>query len=177
MTKQTNYRFSPIENKEALLEAVNYVTRQATKMIFSIEGWTCPIKYVTIFAHYDDEYHKLLEIVSELGDRKELDNGVVVTLKEPLIAPGMTLDVNGKIEEITHRIERIRIRMPDPYRMQVGCADYDFENDLKGYEFLVSAEADLVQGIKLIERPDKEMVEFSDPDYDVLGYVVEPSDK
>jgi hypothetical protein len=56
--------------------------------------------------------------------------------------------------------------------MQVGCNDFEVQ-DYKKFkaEYLPKHPSNL----RLIERPEYEMVEFFDPDYDVLAYVVSKS--
>ncbi len=68
-----------------------------------------------------------------------------------------------------NELSLLRIRKPDPYRMQVGCNDFKVPDyhDFKR-KYLDKNQSNL----RLIERPEYEMVEFYDPDYDVLAYVV-----
>ena len=54
--KRSLYRFSPITNEQTMLAAIEYISKEATRMLFREKGYTLPIKYVTIFAHYDKEY-------------------------------------------------------------------------------------------------------------------------
>jgi hypothetical protein len=79
-----------------------------------------------------------------------------VTLSEPIIVNANT---------ITH----LRIRKPDKERPQVGCNDFDVPDYSTFKEQYLPLYPD---NLKLIKRPEYEMIEFSHPDYDALSYVV-----
>lgn len=151
------YRFSPIETKEELFKAVNYVAMQSTKLCQKITGETLPITYLTICAHYLDEYDELIKIASTLGEVVDANNGIAVMPLKPIKTAG-------------HTVPKLRIRKPDPYRTQVGCNDFDPGNyqDFKQKYVAVNP-----NNLRVIERPDYEMIEFYDPDFDVFSYVVE----
>lgn len=163
------YLFSPISETSVILDAVGYVAKEATKMLFRSQGYTLPIKYVTLFAHYDSEYDELIKLSTELGTQSVTNNGVKTLLTNPIEVLAMKLDVNGQREDVTHLVESIRIRKPDPYRMQVGCCDFEYNSD---YEWLAGTETIANSRVRRILRKDLDMVEFHDPDFDVLGYVV-----
>jgi len=150
------YRFSPIQNQKELFAAVAYIAEQTTTLCQKITGERLPIPYLTIFAHYPDEYDVMRAIVAELGAITEANNGIAVELDQPLPAAGQSLT-------------RLRIRRPDPYRMQVGCNDFDPGDYPTFKQHHLAAHPD---NLRLIERPDYEMIEFFDPDFDVLAYVV-----
>jgi hypothetical protein len=153
------YRFSPIQNKEQLLKAVEYVAKQNTKLSKKVLGKPLSIKSLTIFAHYQQEYEQLVNILLEMGTKLKEHNGLYVSLNEPIKV--------GK-----NSIIRIRARQPDPYRMQVGCSDFEVENYLSFKETYLVKHA---QNLRLIPRADGEMIEFFDSDIDTLGYVVSKS--
>ena len=150
------YRFSPIESKEELLDAVQYVASKASELSKRVTGIEYQIVTLTVFAHYPEEYEKLREISLELGEFDHENNGVFVKLHEP-------------INLSSGKLELLRIRKPDPYRMQVGCCDFevgDYERFKRAYLQKNS------QSLRLIERPEYEMIEFFSPDYDILAYVL-----
>jgi hypothetical protein len=150
------YRFSPIQNKEKLLEAVTYVAMQTSSLCQKVIDQVFPIFSLTIFAHYPDEYEMLTKLLHEMGEPFNENNGPRVLLREPI-----------KVGE--HTITHLRIRHPDPYRMQVGCNDFNVPDytDFKE-KYLISHPDHL----RLIERKEYEMIEFFHPDFDVLAYVV-----
>lgn len=150
------YRFSPITSKDALVQAVIYTAEKTSELCQKIVGEAFPISSLTIFSHYPSEYEALVTILSGMGTPKNENNGPRVRLHEPLAAGKNTL---------TH----LRIRKPDPYRMQVGCNDFevaDYENFKQQYLMKNP------NSLRIIERSEYEMIEFFDPDYDVLAYAV-----
>ncbi len=149
------YRFSPIQNEEQLIKAVNYVATKTTELCKKVIGIKFPIKSLTIFSHFQDEYENLTKILSSLGTPYNENNGPRVTLFNPL-------RVSGNV--ITH----LRIRKPDPERPQVGCNDFETSYEPFKKQYL-DARPD---HLRLIKRPTYEMIEFFDPNFDVLAYIV-----
>lgn len=152
----TVYRFSPISSKEKLLEAVQYVASSATKLGQQVVGEEYPINSLTIFSHYQDEFAKLKEILLEMGKLDHENNGPFVQLNNPITLPNNDLQL-------------LRVRQPDPYRLQVGCCDFQVPN----YEEFKSVFLNKnPNNLRLITRPEYEMIEFFDPNFDILAYVV-----
>jgi hypothetical protein len=150
------YRFSPIKDEKELREAVVYVADKTSNLAKKIIGETLPISSLTIFAHYFDEFEKLSGMVKTLGDFVNENNGPRIALHEPIKV--------GK-----NIIIHLRIRKPDPYRAQVGCNDFDIPDYVAFKdEYLPKHPSNL----RLIKREDYEMIEFFDPDFDVLAYIV-----
>jgi len=91
-----------------------------------------------------------------MGKRFNENNGPRIVLNNPIII--------GK-----NKIEYLRIRKPDTYRMQTGCCDFivDDYNDFKKTSLHRNK-----TNLRLIKRDEYEMIEFFDPDFDVLAYVV-----
>jgi len=151
------YRFSPITSESELIEVIHYIIEQELILSSNAINKILPITYLTIFSHYSDEYGGLVKIIEKLGDVTDANNGVKAKLYTP-------------IKSDDQEISEIRVRKPDPYRMQVGCCDFsvvdyqDFKND----------HLENNKNLRLIERADYEMIEFFDPDFDVLAYTVSP---
>jgi hypothetical protein len=150
------YRFSPIDSKENLIRAVRYVASETSAMAEKIIGKNLPISSLTIFSHYPEEFEFLSKLALALGILYNENNGPRVTLSEPIIVNANT---------ITH----LRIRKPDKERPQVGCNDFDVPDYSTFKEQYLPLYPD---NLKLIKRPEYEMIEFSHPDYDALSYVV-----
>ena len=151
------YRFSPIQSKEALLKAVEYVATTTTELAKKVVGEIFPIQSLTIFSHDRLEYEILIKILADLGTPYDENNGPRMTLHQPIVVGNNT---------ITH----LRIRKPDPDRPQVGCNDFETDYDSFKNEYL----AKHPDNLRLIKRPTYEMIEFSVPEFDVLAYVVSP---
>lgn len=150
------YRFSPIQNQEELLDTISYIASKATELCKKITGEEYPIATLTVFSHYPREFEKLKEIALSMGTLDSENNGPYVKLHNPTQLP-------------KNKLELLRIRKPDPYRMQVGCCDFE----VKDYqEFKDKYLASNPDNLRVIERPKYEMIEFFDPDYDVLAYVL-----
>ena len=151
------YKFSPIMSEATLIEAVHYVIDQEALLSSKAINQVLPITYLTIFAHYMDEYDNLVKIIERLGDISDANNGIKSKLHSPIMAG------NQEIREL-------RVRKPDPYRMQVGCCDFGIAD----YNAFKDGHLENNKNLRLIERPDYEMIEFFDPDLDVLAYIVNP---
>ena len=150
------YRFSPITNKDQLLEAIDYVAQQTTQLSTKITGREYPIGYLTIFSHYSDEFDGLIKIVQNLGVQDGANNGFSFLLHKPIVL-------------LRGDLTRVRIRKPDPYRMQVGCDDFVVPDFIEFRNEFLDTHPD---NLRLIKRPEHEMIEFFDPSFDVLAYVV-----
>lgn len=150
------YRFSPIKDEKQLREAVIYIADKTSELAKEIIGKSLSISSLTIFAHYPDEFEKLSGVAKTIGNLFNEHNGPRVALHKPI-----------KARENT--ISHLRIRKPDPYRMQVGCGDFDVPD----YETFKNENLLKYQNnLRLIKREEYEMVEFFHPDFDVLAYVV-----
>ena len=149
------YRFSPIQGKDQLIEAVQYVAMQTSKLVEKIIGKVLPITYLTIFSHSQPEYETLVKILATMGTPYSANNGLRATLSTPIVA--------GK-----NSINHLRIRKPDPERPQVGCNDFGVDYESFKNQYLAAHP----ENLRLIKRPEYEMIEFFDPSFDVLAYVV-----
>lgn len=145
----------PIQSKQELLETVRYVAMETSRLAQKIVGKALPIKSLTIFAHSQPEYELLIQILADMGKSYNFNNGPRVELCEPSI-----VDSN----QITH----LRIRKPDPDRPQVGCNDFETDYEAFKKEYL-SKHPD---NLRLVKRPEYEMIELHDPEFKVLAYVV-----
>lgn len=151
-----SYRFSPIQNLEQLLEAIEYTAQTTSQLSQRIIGTTFPIHTLTIFSHSEEEFEILKALLNTMGSPYNENNGPRVTLHEPIVVG---------TDAITH----LRIRHPDPDRPQVGCNDFDVEDY---EEFKTTYLAQHPEHLILIRRPEYEMIEFRHPEFGVLAYVV-----
>jgi hypothetical protein len=154
--RKMNYKFSPIKNDQELRNAICYVAEQTSKLCYQITGQEYPIEYLTIFSHFEDEFDTLRKIVEPLGEIIEANNGYAVKLEKP-------------IQLKNNELYRVRIRKPDPERPQVGCNDFavpDYGTFKNTYLQIKP------NNLRLINRPEYDMIEFFDPNFDVLAYVI-----
>lgn len=148
---------SPIRSKEDIITIVRVIAEKVECLVSRTIGRELPITYLTIFSHHPHEYNRFVEWTSELGTKSEANNGVRFALKEPIQTAGGA-------------VKSIRIRQPDPYRSQIGCADVRVE-DYKKFE--AEELPKHPDNLRLIERPEYGMIEFFDFDAnDVLVYVL-----
>lgn len=159
------YRFSPIENKEQLIEAIKYVHFACYKLCKqSFDEHLPNAGNIGIFCHYDDEYEQLLAIRKELTESSDDPNQKYFKLHEPIIIPAQE-----DVPETTYT--HLYIRKPDPYRHHVG--DIDFYLAPEQYKVLKQSLLDgkVIKGARVFPRNDLDMIELYDPDIDALGYV------
>lgn len=98
----------------------------------------------------------LCDLLNTMGESVGENNGPRVKLFEPIQVAGNT-------------IAYLRIRTPDDEHPQVGCNDFEVED----YAVFKLAYLDAYpQNLRLIVRADYELIEFFDPEYDVLAYVL-----
>ena len=144
-------------SKEDIIKIVQVIAQKVENLIQRTIGHELPITYLTIFSHNKNEYNRFIEWLSELGIKSEANNGVKFELKKP-------------IETVGGEIKNIRVRNPDPYRSQIGCADVKVEN----YDSFKNEELPKhPDNLRIPEHPKYEMIEFFDLDSnDVLAYVM-----
>lgn len=159
------YRFSPIESKEGLQEAIKHTHFECFKLCKQSFGKYLPVAgNIGIFCHNENEYAFLTNLRKELTESSDNINQKYFRLHEPITIPAEN-DIPETI--YTH----LYIRKPDPYRAQVG--DVDFVLDETKYTELKNSllTGTLVKGARVFERPDLDMVELYDFGVDALGYV------
>jgi len=159
------YRFSPIKNEQELLEAIKHthfgcfeLCKKAFCRYFSVAG------NIGVFCHYDGEYKFLTDLRKKLAEESDNLNQKYFRLHKPIVIPA-----RGDIPETTYTY--LYIRRPDQYRAQVGDVDFVI-GDKECVELKESLQkGSQINGAKIFDRPDLDMVELSDPDIDALTYV------
>lgn len=159
------YQFSPIENKEQLLEAIKYTHFACHKLCKQSLGSYLPnAGNMGIFCHYDDEYERLVAIRKEITEQSDNPDQKYFKLHEPIVVAAQ-----DDVSETTYT--HLYIRRPDPYRHHVG--DVDFYLEQQQYDELKQSLIDgkQIKGARVFPRNDLDMIELYDPDVDALGYV------
>ncbi|MDB5178821.1 MAG: hypothetical protein JWN01_764 [Patescibacteria group bacterium] len=159
------YRFSPIQSKQELLEAIAYTHFACYGLCEQSFGKCLPnAGNIGIFCHYDDEYERLVAIRRELTEPSDDPNQKYFELHEPIVVAA-----KDNVPETTYT--HLYIRKPDPYRHHVG--DVDFYLEAEEYTKLKQSLQDgkLIPGARLFPRQDLDMIELYGPDVDALGYV------
>lgn len=159
------YRFSPIENREQLLEAIKHIHFACFELCKEALGNFLPVAgNMGVFCHYDSEYQLLTKLREEMTEASDNLNQKYFRLQEPIVIPA-----KDDVPETTYTY--LYIRRPDQYRAQVGDVDFVIEDNryLELKEVLQNGSQ--INGAKVFDRPDLDMIELSDPDIDALAYI------
>lgn len=159
------YRFSPIKSEQELFEAIQYIHDACFQLSKNAFGKYLPVAgNIGVFCHYDSEYDFLTEIRKKLTEESDNINQKYFRLHSPIVIPAR--------EDIPETVyTHLYIRKPDQYRAQVGDVDFVLDDE-KYIELKESLQKGLkINGVKIFDRPDLDMVELSDPDIDALAYV------
>jgi len=146
------YRFSPIRTEGELTKVWAYLTAELEKLSMELLGKSLPINTLKVFAHYPDEEDFIHKIISEKGPKAAFSSNT-----------SLYAEVDERIGG--YDIKYLGIRKVDPYRLHVGCGDFEIEyfDEFKNRE---TGNSQFVRSIK------DDMIELWHPNYDVLGYVV-----
>lgn len=159
------YRFSPIKDEQTLIKAIEYTHFGCYELCKQSFGVYLPnAGNIGIFCHYDHEYEYLTQVRKKLTIASDNYNQKYFKLIKPI-----TVAAKDDVPETVY--DYLYIRRPDPYRSQVG--DVDFYLDPKEYLKLKKEMLDgkQVPGARVFDRPDLDLIELYNPDYDALGYV------
>jgi hypothetical protein len=151
------YRFSPLQTGEDCHEALMYIDEKLRALSDLVLEEEPPVNTLKIFAHYDEEYTFLKQWVDSIGEKKDEGSSTSYYVK-----PATSIVINSD------PIEYVGIRVPDPYRAQVGCGDYVVDN----YEEFKGKYLGASPYIREVPHEKYEMLELFHPDVDVLGYIV-----
>lgn len=152
------YRFSPITSRELFEEVVAYIVEQAHAVCQEVVGKRLPLTAVCICAHYPGEERTLKKLLEEYGPvDEEASHGITMYVR-----PTKEL-VKGE------RIRLLGVRGVDPYRMNVGYADFTVPN----YQQFVEQYSGTKKGIaRPVPGREHLLFELWHPDYDVFAYIV-----
>lgn len=159
------YRFSPIADKEQLIEAIRHTHFACHDLCKQSLGKYLPnAGNIGVFCHYDDEYERLVAIRKEITEPSGNPDQKYFKLYEPIV-----IAAQDDVPETTYTY--LYIRRPDPYRHHVG--DVDFYLEQQQYDNLKQSLIDgkKIKGARVFPRNDLDMIELYDPDVDTLGYV------
>lgn len=151
------YRFSPIQNEDECTKALEFIQVKLRELSKLVTEEDFSVNTLKIFAHYEDEYTYLRSWVDSIGIGE--DNGSSTSY---YVKPHEPTIINGD------HIELVGVRVPDPYRSQVGCGDYVVAN----YDELKNKYLGRSPYIREIWKDTYHMLELFHPDFDVLGYIV-----
>jgi hypothetical protein len=158
------YTLSPIKNQTELMGAIEYVHSEAHKLSKILLGEYLPNSgNIAIFCHYKDEFDLLTTLRRELTNKNDNFNQKYFKLHAPIV-----IAEKDGIPGATY--EYLYVRQHDPYRHQVG--DIDFYQPVDQFN---ATKSQLIQnpveGVRILDRTDVDLVELFHPDVDVLAYI------
>lgn len=148
------YRFSPIKNETELQKVWEYIADQLHLLAKEVLHEDLSVTYLKVFAHYPEEYKFIYNHLSKLGEPAPFNSDT-----------SFYVEVNQEIKG--NHIKFFGVRIVDPYRMQVGCGDYEVD-DFQAYREKHIGTSSFIRDIK----DSADMLEIWHPDFDVLGYVI-----
>lgn len=147
------YRFSPITNQTQLFQAYEYIADQLEQLSQQLLSESLPITTLKVFAHYPDEYQHLHSLISQLGPAASFNSDT-----------SYYVEVDQTIKD--HHISYLGLRIVDPYRLHVGCGDFEVT------DFQQAKQICLSDSPYIRQFADKNMLELWHPDFDILGYII-----
>lgn len=160
-----SFRFSPIRDKEKLLQALEYIHEAAHRMCQKNLGLLLPVAgNIGVFCHFEDEFEYLTGLRKELTDLNDNWNQKYFKLHNPIEFPAKSGFPQAKYTYLY-------VRKPDSHTPNVG--DVDFYLEPEKYAKLKEAvlSGTYARGVKMFERPDLDLVRLYDPDIDVSAFV------
>lgn len=160
------YRFSPIQDKTQLMEAITYIHVACHELCKQTMGKYLPVAgNIGVFCHYDDEYEFLKKLQAELVDLSKSVYGKYYWLHESIVIPA-----RDDVPETTYRY--LYIRKPDTNKDQVGDVDFYLESEKHAALKQSLFDGKLINGARVLaNRPELDFIELFDPNVDAWGYV------
>ena len=142
---------------EELKNKIKNIVKQATLLKNKhINNKNAPVNYACIFSQSKDEYEELLEAARKIGQViKETPTGPLFQIKP--------------LKTVSGDLKLLKIRIPDPTRLELGDADFTI-SDFPQFEKRYLSKP----GFKIMEKPDFYMIELVDPDFNVRAYFSNP---
>lgn len=142
---------------QTLKNLIQEIVSQAYQLKETIIDEASPVNYACIFAQSEEKYAMLIEATKEIS---------IIIAIETTMGPVFKIH---PLETIAGKLQLLKIRKPDPQRPEQGDADFTLQDYLRfKKEHLGKA------WYTLIERENFEMIEYQDPDSDVLVYFSHP---
>ncbi|MBD3359849.1 MAG: hypothetical protein GF365_04055 [Candidatus Buchananbacteria bacterium] len=115
-----------------------------------------PVNYACIFAQNKQEYDELLVAANKIGKIiKETPTGFLFQIEPTQTIAGV--------------LKLLKIRLPDPTRLELGDADFTISNFNEFEKKYLSK-----KGFKLIPKENFYMIELMDPEFNVRTYFSNP---
>lgn len=118
---------------------------------------SAPVNYACIFSQNETEYRELISLTEQLG----------TIVEETAMGPVFRIT---PVSTTAGELHLLKIRRPDSNRSERGDADFTV-SDYKKFKQKYLGKP----GFNLIERKDTEMIELTDPVFNVLAYYSYPT--
>jgi len=159
------YRFSPIQSREEMLKAIEYMHFESFRLCKQSFGRLLPVAgNVGIFCHYPEEYKFLTKLREELTESSVSFNQKYFKLHTPII-----ISAKDDVPETEYTF--LYIRQPDPYRHHVGDIDFCLPADEYAQLKSEMENGKELPHARLFPSPRLDMIELHEPDSDVLAYI------
>lgn len=162
---KSQFRFSPIQSKEELFEAITHTHFACYELCIQYLGLALPVAgNIGIFCHFEDEYEYLTGIRKELTDETKSWNNKYYLLHHPVSIPA-----RGAVPETTYKY--LYIRKPEERQKHVGDVDFYLPPD--EYQALKKKveEGKFPKGVSLLQRPNLDLVRMVDEGNDASAFV------
>jgi len=156
-THKTVDNGTTIITRNSLYETIKYIANKTYELKNKhVDEKNMKIDYLTIFSHDEKELENYNKLLSAMGKMVYEHNGPTYKLFNPITLP--------KGEKLSF----LRIREPDIERPHIGCDDFTVNNyeDFKN-EYINKD----IKHILVVKRPEFEMIEIRDENFDVLTYI------
>jgi hypothetical protein len=142
-------------SKEQFDTALKHIVQKTQELSKRLTGAKLDVATVKVLAHYPDEFRFMKNILEEYGTISAIGRSTSIYVDSSLIIDG-------------NQIESVGIRIPDPYRLQTGCADFRVDNPK---EFVDTLPRNVHGYIRPFPDMPDAFVELWHPDFDVAGYI------
>lgn len=148
-----------------MFSALTYIHVACHTLCKQIIGHHLPVAgNIGIFSHYDDEYIFLTQLREELTDLSDSVYGKYFRLYTPIVIPATD---STPASAYTH----LYIRKPDAAKPQVGDIDFFLEPEKYAQLKKKIQKNPLTKSMRILSRPDLDLIELYDPEIDALGYI------
>ena len=139
--------------KDELSSVVDYIVKQGVLSIQkNIDEQNLKVSLVDIFAKNKQEYDKLLTLMNSIGK--------IVNATKNIYS------LNNPFNTVAGKLHLIKIRIPDKNKPYRGAPDFEVINKYDDFKKKYLK----LNHFNLIVRPNYEMIELVDNDFDVLVY-------
>lgn len=144
-------------NPEEFKTSIQIIVAEASKLRDArTTEHEAPVNYACVFSQNEQEYESLLAVAKQLGK----------VVQETAMGPVFYIE---SLDTIAGSLRLVKIRKPDPKRTERGDADFTV-SDYPSFKKTYLGKP----GFKIIERPNMEMIELVDPEFNALAYFSNP---